>query len=81
MSAEVDRIVAEEFAEALAFRYSLNRETDRGCALNEYLSDELADLLRANLVDDAKVCSETFDNTNGAMAPTPCSLMVATSPD
>ena len=52
----------EYFAEVAEFRFSLNRETDRGCALMAaaYLSNQLERLLRKTLVDNRKIIDELF---------------------
>lgn len=48
------------FDEVLAFRDTLDAETDRGCALMSaaYLDSQLEELIRANLVDDNKTADE-----------------------
>jgi hypothetical protein len=55
--------------EVMAFRASLRRETDRGCALMtaEYLSNQLGELLRARFIDDAKAAAAVLDDPNGSL--------------
>ena len=50
----------EHFREVLEFRFSLNDETDRGCALMvaAFLDAKLEQILSARFVDDPKVSAE-----------------------
>jgi DNA-binding MltR family transcriptional regulator len=55
----------KHFQEVMEFRFSLNSETDRGCALMvaSFLEHKLGRLLEAILVDDSKVVSELFSHS------------------
>jgi len=55
----------KHFQEVMEFRFSLNSETNRGCALMvaSFLEHKLGRLLEAILVDDSKVVSELFSHS------------------
>lgn len=55
----------QHFQEVMEFRFSLNSETDRGCALMvaSFLDHKLGKLLEAMFVDDSKVVSELFSHS------------------
>ena len=57
----------EKFDLAMKFRRGLRGETDRGRALMaaEYLSNQLAELLRAAFVDDHRACDAMLDEPVG----------------
>ena len=69
MDQEKAKYVSDKFDLVMEFREGLTPETDRGCALMaaEYLSDQLAELLKAHFVDDAKVCDSVFEGANGVL--------------
>jgi hypothetical protein len=53
------------FDDVLAFRDTLDPETDRGCALMAaaYLDSQLEELIRASIVDDADVADELLSQS------------------
>jgi DNA-binding MltR family transcriptional regulator len=65
-----EQFVSEMFDVVMDFRHSLRNETDRGCALmaGEFLSNELAALLRRRFVHDAKACDAVLEDANGSLA-------------
>ena len=65
-----EQFVSEMFDTVMDFRHSLRKETDRGCALmaGEFLSNELAALLKRRFVHDAKACDAVLEDANGPLA-------------
>ena len=55
----------QHFQEVMEFRFSLNGETDRGCALMvaSFLDHKLGKLLEAMFVDDSNVVNEMFSHS------------------
>lgn len=68
MGGTVKDLVAKQFDEAMVFRSSLDRETDRGVALicAAYVEDQLKELLEGEFVDLPKVVDNLF-NHNGPL--------------
>jgi DNA-binding MltR family transcriptional regulator len=65
-----EQFISERFDLVMEFRHGLSLETDRGCALMaaEYLSAQLAELLQAHFVDDAKACKAALEDANGPVS-------------
>lgn len=65
-----EQFISDIFDVVMDFRHSLQNETDRGCALMaaEFLSNELAALLRRRFVDDPRACDNALEDANGPLA-------------
>lgn len=65
MTIAVDQFVKKQYAEFVAFRQALTKESDRGCALfaAAFLDKALSDLLYLSLVEDKRIEKDLFEGT------------------
>lgn len=65
MTIAIDQFVKKQYAEFVAFRQALTKESDRGCALfaAAFLDKALSDLLYLSLVADKRIEKDLFEGT------------------
>ena len=65
MPITVDQFIKKQYAEFVAFRQALTKESDRGCALfaAAFLDKALSDLLYLSLVTDKRIEKDLFEGT------------------